>query len=787
MLSTPEISEAEIRERCSALLSAAFEEVTRLHHNYIGTEHLFNAITRAEHSLTHRLLLSAGLDPRTVRNEVRREVGPGDDEDTNPQPPLTPRAYRVLAMATYYADDYNADVVGEAHLLLALLQEGDGVAARKLQSLNVDLNRWIELLIIELDKSLPQIAQVVHEDTVLGQALFPTHLDLALSDDSLPRPAGHTPTPLLDKFGRDLTDQARRGKIGPAIGREREIQSVARTLARNRKNNPLLIGDAGVGKTAVVEGLAYAIVQGSAPPSLLGKRIVQLEIGSLVAGTSLRGQFEERLVGLVEEARSSPDIILFVDEIHTIVGAGDTIESNLDAANILKPALSRGDFACIGATTYEEYRKVIAQDSALDRRFRTVMIDEPSPADTLRIVENSRARYETHHSVQITSDALEAAVRLSTRYIINRRQPDKALDLIDEACARIVIQNYNQPEQPRLVDAGAIAAVLAEWTGIPVMDLSADDRLRFANMEEALRQRVIGQDHAVRAISEAIQSNRAGLSDPHRPVGVFLFLGPSGVGKTELAKALAAFLFGSEDALIRFDMSEFYGEHTAARLVGSPPGYKDSQRGGQLTEALNRRPYSVVLLDEIEKATPELFDLFLQVFDDGRLSDGRGMTVDALHSVWIMTGNIGTAETSRAPLGFRPEPARSPQYDQHIRRAFRPEFLNRLDEVVIFNPLDDTSLNAILDLRLAELYQRLAVQQITLQLEPEARTLLINSGTDAANGARPLRRAVERLLIRPLSQKLLSDFCAPGGTVIVSARAERLIFSARQPAANGAA
>jgi ATP-dependent Clp protease ATP-binding subunit ClpA len=370
--------------------------------------------------------------------------------------------------------------------------------------------------------------------------------------------------------------------------------------------------------------------------------------------------------------------------------------------------------------------------------------------------------------------------------MINRRQPDKALDLIDEACARIVIQTHSQPDLARVVDVTAITEILTEWTGIPISELGTNDRLKFANMQESLQKRVIGQDHALRAVSEAIQSNRAGLSDPNRPVGVFLFLGPSGVGKTELAKALAAFLFGSEDALIRLDMSEFYGEHTSARLVGSPPGYKDSQRGGQLTEALNRRPYSVVLLDEIEKATPEVFDLFLQVFDDGRLTDGRGMTVDARHAVWIMTGNVGTAEASRVSLGFRTDAVRMPLYDQHIKRVFRPEFLNRLDEIVIFDPLDDASLNTILDLRLAELYQRLAKQQISLQLEPDARALLINAGTDPANGARPLRRAVERLLIRPLSRKLLSDFCAPGGTVIVSVNDDRLSFTARQPAANGA-
>ncbi len=768
MTSPLDISEQEIRERCASILSAAVDEAGRLHHNFIGTEHLFNALSKIEGGITQRLLVAAGLDPRTTRNAIRREAGTGETEPED-EPPFTPRAYRVLAMAVYHADMYNAvdyseDRVQEAHLLLALLQEGEGVPVRKLIALGVNADSWIEQLFDEIKQNN----------------------DSSSDDegDHDPDQASHAPTPLLDKYGRDLTDLARQGKITAAIGREREIRAVARTLTRSKKNNPLLIGDSGVGKTAVVEGLAYEIVQGTAPSPLLGKRLIQIEIGTLVAGTSLRGQFEERLVGIIDEARNTTDTILFIDEIHTIVGAGDTIDSNLDAANILKPALSRGEIICIGATTNEEYRKAIAQDAALDRRFRTVQIDEPSPEDTLIILTNVQERYSKHHNVLIRPEALKAAVSLSSKYMIDRRQPDKALDLLDEACARVVIQTPAPADgSPRVVAAEAVAEVLAEWTGIPLAELSEDERRKYQRMESTLASRVIGQDHAIRVITDAIKTSRAGLSDPSRPVGVFLFLGPSGVGKTELAKALAAFLFGSEDALIRLDMSEFHDEHTVARLIGSPPGYKDSQRGGQLTEALRRKPYSVVLLDEVEKAAPEVFDIFLQVFDDGRLTDSRGATVDARHAVWIMTSNIGTAEGGKV-LGFRNEGNegfRAPSYATVLKRFFRPEFLNRLDEVIVFNTLGQKVLIDILDLNLHELRDRLAKQQLTLQLDSSASDLILSQGYDPANGARPLRRAIERLLTRPMSQVILDGLYPPGATIVVRANGDRLAFDCQQP------
>ncbi|MBX3066763.1 MAG: ATP-dependent Clp protease ATP-binding subunit [Anaerolineae bacterium] len=769
-----DINEQEIRERCAIIISAATDEAARMHHNFIGTEHLYNALTKIESGIAQRLLIQAGFDPRHIRNEIRREAGAGEDSPDE-EPPFTPRAYRVLAMAVFHADDYHDEIVSDVHVLLSLLQEGEGVAMRKLAGLGISLMNWIELVFDELAQ--------LGESGVTGERAMRMIRDNSSAElvGSSSSPDRIPSTPLLDKYGRDLTELARQGKLGPAIGRDREIQQVARTLTRNKKNNPLLLGDAGVGKTAVIEGLAWTIINGTAPTTLLGKRIVQIEIGTLLAGTSLRGQFEERLVGVVEEAKITPGIILFIDEIHTIVGAGDTIDSNLDAANILKPALSRGEIICIGATTHEEYRKAIAQDAALDRRFRIIDINEPSVEETLQIVKTVQDSYARHHKVVIQEDALQAAVSLSSKYMINRRQPDKSLDLLDEACARVVIQTSPDLNESQIVTAESIAEVVAEWTGIPISELTEDERLKYNRMDQDLQAVVVGQDHAVVAVADAIKTNRAGLSDPNRPVGVFLFLGPSGVGKTELAKALAKFLFGSEEVLLRFDMSEFHDEHTVARLIGSPPGYKDSQRGGQLTEALRRKPYSVVLLDEVEKAAPEVFDIFLQVFDEGRLSDARGGTVDARHAVWIMTSNIGTAEIGRA-VGFtNGEAASYPDFTKELKRFFRPEFLNRLDEVIIFNTLNPDVLDQILDIQLRELVLRLQKRQLKLTLDRSARDLLIQQGYDPRNGARLLRRTIERLLTRPLSNLLLGHHYPVGTTINVRAESGALVFEALRP------
>ncbi len=777
----PNFPEKEMRRRCAWLLSAAAEEARRLEHGYIGVEHCFIALTKIEDGPTSNLLRRAGLSPRAVRHALRKEIGTGEGTQDETLP-LTPRLSMVLSLALLLAEREEENI-DEAHILLAIMQEGESVPVRKLVELGFDVNVWLNKLLSEayqdelgaapdLDSELLRFSEMSDD--------FPSDEIVLDASDLHATGSRRFPTPLLDKYGRDLTAQAADNKVGPAIAREREIRAVARTLLRSKKNNPLLLGDAGVGKTAVVEGLAYAIYNKTAPHTLLDRRIVQIEIGTLVAGTSLRGQFEERLIGIVEEAKQSGNVILFIDEIHTIVGAGDTIDSNLDAANILKPALARGEITCIGATTHEEYRRAIAQDPALARRFRPIDISEPTRDDALAVLKGQRERLETHHGVTILPEAMEAAVDLSIRFMPDRRLPDKALDLLDEACARVIIRTIAPDEdgEPNNdVRVENIAAVLSEWTGIPVSDLTQEEKRRLHDLEDQLLQRVIGQELAVRTVAETIKMARAGLSDPNRPLGVFLFVGPSGVGKTELARALANFLFGSDESILRLDMSEFHDAHTVARLIGAPPGYKDAQRGGQLTDGLRRHPYSVVLLDEIEKAAPEVYDIFLQVFDEGRLSDAQGGSVDARHSVFIMTSNIGTEEVGRG-LGFVNTADHEPDYSAFLSRFFRPEFLNRVDEVVKFRSLDTKILGQILDLQLADLRQRLRGQHLTLKLEEDARDLLLRTGFDPVNGARPLRRAIERLLTRPLSARIVDDTFKPGDVILVRADRDRLRFEA---------
>ncbi len=785
MTPSPDIPEKEIRERCSEILSQAAEEARRLEHNYIGVEHLFLALTRNDRGLTTFLIRKAGLDPRFVRSEIRKEVGNGDGK-VGEVLPMTPRAELVLALTIFLSDrdEEGTGQVEETHLLVAILQEGESIPVRKLTEMGFDLNLWLQRLVLEADSLKNDPLNMDHENGLLEFPDIPSN-EFDFDDDEISGEKHHDParipTPLLDKYGRDLTAQANEGKIGPAIARESEIRSLARTLARNKKNNPLLLGDAGVGKTAVVEGLAYAIAKGTSPKSLLNRRIVQIEIGTLVAGTSLRGQFEERLIGIVDEVKHAGNVIMFIDEIHTIVGAGDTIDSNLDAANILKPALARGDLMCIGATTHEEYRRAIAADPALDRRFRTIDIEEPSMPDTKLILQGQKAKLEEHHGVLINDDTLDSAINLSVRFLPDRRLPDKALDLLDEACTRVIIRTVSPDENESgipEVEVENVAAVLSDWTGIPVTELTKDEKRRLVGLEQSLMQRVIGQDSAVQTVAEAIKTARAGLGNPQRPIGVFLFLGPSGVGKTELARALASFLFGSDDAMLRLDMSEFHDSHTVARLIGAPPGYKDTQRGGQLTDGLRRRPYSVVLLDEVEKAAPEVFDVFLQVFDEGRLSDAHGRQVDARHSVFIMTSNIGTEESGKS-LGFTSGGENLPDYSSYLKRFFRPEFINRIDEVITFRPLHPEALSGILDLQLADLHARLGQQKLKLELSDDARALILEKGYDPASGARPLRRAIERLLTRPISAKIVEDAFQPGDTVLALSDGERLKFEAK--------
>ncbi len=777
MTPSPDIPEKEIRERCGGLLTIAAEEARRLGHNYIGTEHLFIASTRNEDGPTCDLLRRADLNPRQVRNEIRREIGTADgpvDEILR----LTPRSAMVLSLGIFLAEQEHIQEVEEKHLLMALLQEGEGVPVRKLVDMSFDLNRWLQQLITEQQEELSPMSSHDDDDLDPWDNDHDSDLGLDFSDSDLmpsrSRLDGSTSpmTPLLDRYGRDLTAQAAAGRISEAVAREAEIRAVARTLARSKKNNPLLLGDAGVGKTAIVEGLAYAIYRKFAPTPLLDRRIVQIEIGTLVAGTSLRGQFEERLIGIVEEIKRAGNVILFIDEIHTIVGAGDTIDSNLDAANILKPALARGEIMCIGATTHEEYRRAIAQDPALARRFRTIDVEEPSEKDTITILQGQRDRLEKHHGITILPESVETAVRMSVRYLPDKRLPDKALDLLDEACTRVTIRTVHPDlteDQRTEVASSDIAAVLSEWTGIPVSELTTDEKRRLSGLEDALQAKVIGQDKAIRIVADAIKTARAGLNDPDRPIGVFLFLGTSGVGKTELARALADFLFGSEDAMIRLDMSEFHDSHTVARLIGSPPGYKESNRGGQLTDSLRRRPYSVVLLDEIEKAAPEVFDLFLQIFDEGRLSDAHGRPVDARHSVFIMTSNIGTKESSKT-LGFGGgDDDAEPDFSPYLKQFFRVEFLNRVDEVVTFRSLNRDDLSGILDLQLHDLHVRLREQKLTLELSEDARLMIVEAGFDPVKGARPLKRAIERLLTRPLSTSIVAERFKAGETIVVIA------------------
>ncbi len=780
----PNFPEKEIRKRCAWLLSPAAEEARRQGHNYIGVEHCFMALTRNDDGPTTNLLRRAGLSPGQVRREIRKEIGSGEgtlDETL----PLTPRLGIVLSIAIALSERDDEEDLDEAHVLLALMEEGESVPVRKLVEIGFDINLWLNRLIAEAyqdelrnssvfeGNKFPQFASLDDD--------FPSE-DLAFdSDEYVPKRSsdGRMPTPLLDKYGRDLTAHAGMGKIGPAIAREKEIRQLARTLLRSKKNNPLLLGDAGVGKTAVVEGLAFAINQGTAPDVLLHRRIVQIEIGALVAGTSLRGQFEERLIGIVEEAKQAGDVILFIDEIHTIVGAGDTIDSNLDAANILKPALARGEITCVGATTHEEYRRAIAKDPALERRFRTIDIEEPSRDDAVTVLKGQRARLEAHHGVIIPDDTIEAAVDLSIRYMTSRRLPDKAIDLLDEACARVLLRSITPDEvvgNPNDVMVHNIAEVLSEWTSIPVTELTNDEKRRLIDLENFLSSRVIGQEQAIATVAETIKMARAGLRDPHRPLGVFMFLGPSGVGKTELARALAEFLFGSDESMLRFDMSEFHDSHTVARLIGAPPGYKDAQRGGQLTDALRRHPYSVVLLDEIEKAAPEVYDIFLQVFDEGRLADAQGGNVDARHSVFIMTSNVGSDKISKGQFGFK-STDEAPDYSGFLKASgFRQEFTNRIDEVIIFRALDVETMSRILDLQLNELHGRLESQQLTLRLSQQARELILSEGSDAVNGARPLRRAIDRLLTRPLSARIVEDSFKHGDIIIVNRDGARLNF-----------
>jgi ATP-dependent Clp protease ATP-binding subunit ClpC len=788
-------------QRARRVLSLAQEEAERLQHNYIGTEHLLLGLMREEGGVAGRVLRDLGLEQRRVEELVERMTR-ASPRTSNTQLDLSPGTKKVLELAVDEARRMGHHYIGTEHLLLGLVRQTEGVAIDVLKRLG-----------ISPEEIRRQTRRVLQESPVQPQNPEKENNPVR------PRPQ-QGKTPLVDQLATDLTALAQEGKLDPVVGRETEIERVIQVLSRRRKNNPALIGEPGVGKTAIVEGLAQRIVAGDTPKPLLNKRVLQLDVGSLVAGTMYRGQFEERLKRVIEELKSS-DSILFIDEVHMLVGAGSA-GSSVDAANILKPALSRGELQCIGATTLDEYRKHIESDAALERRFQQILVDEPTIEETIEILQGIKTAYQDHHNVEITDDAIEAAANLSARYVPDRFLPDKAIDLIDEAAARL--RMYKSPEaaqvrrnetelreleeelreleeekgsaediervriqrdslsetlselkanwneetnQPRLV-AEDIAEVVAMWTGIPVMRIAGEESARLMEMEGALHKRIIGQHEAIEAISKAVRRARAGLKDPRRPIGSFMFLGPTGVGKTELTKALAEFLFGSEDALVQLDMSEFMERHSVARLVGAPPGYVGYEDAGQLTEAIRRRPYSIVVFDEVEKAHPDAFNMLLQVMEEGTLTDARGRRVDFRNSIIVMTSNIGADTIKRGTqLGFNvprsEELTEKQEYDEmrknvteQLRRAFRPEFLNRVDATVVFRALTRDEIKQIVEIEFNKVRERLIEHAITLEVTDEARGWIADKGYDPEYGARPLRRLIQNEVEDTLSDGILS-------------------------------
>ena len=800
-------------ERARRVLTLAQEEAQHFNHNYIGTEHILLGLVREDEGVAAKVLTNMGVGLNRVRSAVEFIIGRGEKPSSG-QVGLTPRAKRVIELAIDEARRLDHNYIGTEHLLLGLLSEGEGVAAHVLDSFGITL-----------------------EQTRNETAHF---LSQGAPKSKLTRTASRTPA--LDQLGIDLTAAARAGKLDPVIGRTKEISRIIQILSRRTKNNPALIGEPGVGKTAIVEGLAHRIVAGDVPETLEGKRIITLDMGAVVAGTKYRGEFEERLKKIVDEIKVAGNCVLFVDEFHTIVGAG-AAEGAIDAASILKPSLARGELQCIGATTLDDYRKYVERDAALERRFQPVLVEEPSTEETLEILRGIKERYEEHHHLQISDEALNAAATLAARYIPDRFLPDKAIDLIDEASSRVRIRHHTVPftlkeakqvedsvhkdkeaalateqydyaaelrqrevqiqekinkleeewqteqgQETPVVSAEDIAEVVSMWTGIPVVQLASDEMKRLLNMEEVIHKRIIGQDEAINTISKAIRRARAGIKDPRHPIGNFIFLGPTGVGKTELVRALAEFMFGSEDALIRLDMSEFMEKHTVARLVGAPPGYVGYEEGGQLTEAVRRKSYCTILLDEIEKAHPDVFNILLQIFDDGHLTDAKGRRVDFRNSIIIMTSNIG-AELIRkgTTIGFtsRSDEAKTQQltYDKmkekllgELKKTFRPEFLNRVDGVVVFHALTKEHIRKIVDLMLAKVAQQLVEKGIKLEVTEAARDFLGDKGYDEVFGARPLRRVIQDMVEDKLSESLLRGQFQSGDTAVVDLEGEEIVM-----------
>jgi len=805
-------------ERARRVLSLAQEEAQRFNHNYIGTEHILLGLVRETEGVAARVLSNQGVELSKVRSAVEFIIGKGEQR-TSGEIGLTPRAKKVIELAVDEARRLNHHYIGTEHILIGLMREGEGVASGVLESLG-----------ISLDKVRAETSNILKQSASTGTT----------STKSTTR------TPTLDQLGIDLTSAARSSKLDPVVGRDKELQRVIQILSRRTKNNPVLIGEPGVGKTAIVEALAQRIISGDVPDTLQGKRLVTLDMGALVAGTKYRGEFEERLKKIIEEIRRAGTCVLFIDEMHTMVGAG-AAEGAVDAANILKPALSRGEIQCIGATTLDDYRKYVERDPALERRFQPVHVEEPSTEDTISILKGIKSRYEEHHRLTITDEALHSAATLASRFIADRFMPDKAIDLVDEAASKVRIsasstplsvkasmkvlenirrekdeaiagQQYEYAAELRdrelkladkmenmekdtesegndnelMVTEEDIAEVVSMWTGIPVTRLGLDDMERLLHMENALHDRIIGQDEAVNVVSKAVRRARAGIKDPRRPIGSFIFLGPTGVGKTELVRALSEFMFDNEDSMIRLDMSEFMERHTVARLVGAPPGYVGYDEGGQLTEAVRRKGYCVILFDEIEKAHPDVFNILLQIFDDGHLTDAKGRKVDFRNSIIVMTSNIGSDLIKKeSALGFTMKTEEGASSDKHyqrmkdkvmgeVKRFFRPEFLNRIDASLVFHPLNKEHIIQIVDLLLNKVQEQLKEKNIELEVTHAAKEMIADKGYDPNFGARPLRRVIQDEIEDMLSEELLAGRMQSGSIMLVDVEDGKFVISSKE-------
>ena len=817
--------------RAQQVLALARKEADRFNHNYVGTEHLLLGLIKLGQGVAVNVLQKMSMDLETVRMEVEKQVGSGPETQSQGNIPYTPRVKKVLALAGKEAKALNHSYVGTEHILLGLLREGDGVAARVLKNLDVDIERTRNEILKELDPNFsPNDLGVEDEDGIFEEA------EVSGGKDSK--------TPALRAFGRDLTELATNSELDPVIGRIEEIERVVQILCRRTKNNPVLIGEAGVGKTAIIEGLAQEIAAGNVPELLREKRVITLDLALMVAGTKYRGQFEERIKAVMDEIIRAKNVILFIDELHTIVGAGSA-EGAMDASNIIKPALSRGELQCVGATTLNEYRKYIEKDAALERRFQTVKVDEPSVEDAIKILQGLQHKYELHHKARYSDDAIQSAVMLSERYLTGRFLPDKAIDIMDEAGAKARIgamtrppefkqlemaveeirkekeeaigdQEYEkaaalrdeekkkkgeldekleewraQSEEKTIdVDEDDIMAVISKWTGVPLQRMEEAEAAKLLRMEEDLKEHVIGQDEAVTAISKALRRSRADLKDPRRPIGSFIFLGPTGVGKTFLARNLAEFMFGDPDALIQIDMSEYMEKFTSSRLIGSPPGYVGYEEGGQLSEAVRRRPYSVVLFDEIEKAHPDVMHLLLQILEEGTVTDSLGRKVDFRNTIIIMTSNVGAELIKKqTALGFGAMENESADYEgmkfkilEQSKKVFKPEFLNRLDDLIVFHMLEKKDLVKIVDLEISKVIDRLKSREISVKIDNKAKDFLIEDGYDPEYGARPMRRSVEKHLEDPLAEHLLRGDVKDGDFVgvTIDKKENKLKFKAQK-------